>query len=120
MACRRSRFAALLLAVPLIVGCADGPEDTRGPNDGDCNARIGWDGAVYRSHNQLNQAAPRGARLGMGDVLDCYGTSVATVEVFAVDGVDSALAIKVIGEWRAVYVAEGTSKASWPEPLRTP
>ena len=117
---QRMRVAALLLAVPLIVGCADDPEDTRGPNDGHCNARIGWDGVTYRLHNQVNQAAPRGLRLGMGEVLDCDGSSVATVEVFAVEGVDSPLAIKVIGEWRAVYVAEGVSRASWPVPLRIP
>lgn len=56
-----------------------------------------------KPHNGLNQAAPRGERLGSGDVLDCDESSVATVEVFALDGVDSALATRTAtGEWQGV------------------
>ena len=75
-------------------------------------------GVVYRPHNELNVAAPRGVRLGRGDVLDCDGSSVATVEVFAVDGMNSAMAIKVVGEWRGVHVDEGAPKSSWPDVLK--
>jgi hypothetical protein len=111
----RVQFVALLLFAPLIVGCAG---DSLRSSDVDCGGRIGWEGVVYRPHNELNQAAPRGERLGSGDVLDCDGSKVATVDVFAVDGVDLTLAIKVRGEWRGVYVAEGAPKSSWPDVLK--
>ena len=111
------RLAALLLVVPLLAGCDD---DSLGQtNDGDCAGRIGWDGVVYRPHSELNQAAPRGPRLGSGEVLDCDGSSVESVEVFAIAGVESSLAIKVVGEWRGVYVAEDGPKSSWPRVLKT-
>ena len=115
---RRRSAALLLLLAPLIVACAgDG-----GGTEGDCNGRIGWSGAVYRPHNELNQAAPRGEMLGSGNVLDCDGSRLGTVvNVFAVDGVDTSVAIKVAeSEWRGVYVAEGTPKSSWPDVLRGP
>ena len=102
------RAVALLLVAPLLVGCMDGPAG----NEGDCNARVGWDGVVYRPHNELNQAAPSGEKLGSGDVLDCDESSVATVEVFTVDGVDVDLAIRVGNKaWRGVYVAEGVPQS---------
>jgi hypothetical protein len=110
-------FVGLLLVAPLVVGCGDDP---LGPLKGECGGRIGLDGVVYRPHNELNEAAPRGKRLGSGDVVDCDGSRVDTVEVFAVKGVDSSLAIKVPnGEWRAVYVAEGVPVSSWPDVLKT-
>jgi len=112
----RVHFVGLLLVTPLIAGCADAPAGS----EGDCNARIGWDGVVYRQHNELTPEAPRGERLGSGDVLDCDGSSVATVQVFAVDGVDSSVAITTTGEWPGVYVAEGASKSSWPDALKGP
>lgn len=114
------RFAVLLLAALPIVGCADDPPYDPPSSDGDCNARIEWDGVAYRPHNELNQAAPRGDRLGTGDVLDCDGTSLETVSLFALDGVDASLAIGIgRGEWRGVYVAEGVPEKSWPEVLKS-
>lgn len=111
-----ARFRGLLLIVPLVAGCADGQR----ADEGDCTARIGWEGVVYRSHSELDPAAPRGERLGSGDVLDCDGSSVATVRLFGVDGVDSSLAIRTTGEWPGVYAAEGTPRSSWPDVLEGP
>lgn len=107
---------ALLVVAPLFVGCAD---DLAG-SEGDCNARIEWDGVVYRPHNALNQAAPRGERLGSGEVLDCDRSGVATVVVFAVEGVDAAVAIRIGDKlWRGVYVAEKLPRSSWPQVLES-
>jgi hypothetical protein len=117
MARNRLRLVALLLFAPVIAGCAgEGSNSGPGSHDGDCNARIEWDGTVYRQHNAVDQRAPRGEQLGSGDVLDCDAI-VAAVEVYAVDGVDPTLAIKVIGEWRGVYVAEDARRSSWPDVL---
>ncbi|HWM02921.1 MAG TPA: hypothetical protein VNP92_11375 [Actinophytocola sp.] len=54
---------------------------------------------------------PRGN--GSGDKM-ADGSKVESVEVFAVDGVDSSLAMNVFGEWRAIHVAETSPKSSWP------
>lgn len=106
--------AGLLLAVSPITACADAPPGT----EGDCSAKIGWNDDVYRSHNELNPDAPRGKRLGEGDVLDCDEQSVDTVEVFAVEGVDPSIAIITAGDWPGIYVVEGTPNSSWPDVLR--
>lgn len=112
----RGGLAALMLVVPLAAGCTG---DGAG-NEGDCSARIGWDGTVYRAHNELNPSAPSGDELGTADVLGCDKESVATVEVLAVSGVEAAVAITVDeGTWQGVYVAEGSSPSSWPEVLRS-
>jgi hypothetical protein len=111
---RRLHLAILLLVAPLIVGCTEDPAS----NDGDCNARISWDGIVYEPHSELRPVGQREQRLGSGDVLDCDGSSVGTVEVFAVDRVDSTLAISVTGEWRGTYVNEDAPKSSWPPVLK--
>lgn len=108
--------AGLLLVMSPTSACSDVPSGT----EGDCSAKIGWGGEVYRSHNELNPDAPRGEPLGTGDVLDCEGASIDTVEVFAVDGADSALAIIATGDWPGVYVLEGAPTSSWPEALKTP
>ena len=116
--CRRSALALLVLVLPLIAGCnSDAAETGEG-----CNARIGFDEVVYRPHNALNQAAPRGEPLGSGAVLDCNGEanpSLGKVKVFAIKGVDPSLAVRTgDGEWRGVYVAEGTPESSWPPALQ--
>ena len=112
------RRLALVIVAPLIVGCASDPART----EGGCNARVAWDKVVFRPHNELNQAAPRGEPLGTGDVLDCDGKfnpSLGTVKVFAIDGVDPSLAIRTGNdEWQGVYVAEGVPQSSWPPVLR--
>lgn len=110
----RVQVAGLILVTPLVTGCNDSPSGS----EGDCNARIGWAGAIYRGHNELDPEAPRGERLGSADVLDCDESSVATVQVFAVRGVDSSLAVIAAGDWAGVYVAEGAPPSSWPDVLK--
>ena len=96
MARVRPWFAALLLVSPWVSGCATEPQDAHG----DCNARIRWDGTVFRPHNEVRSTMPRGERLGSGDVLD------------------SSVAVTTVGDWRGVYVAEGVDESSWPDVLR--
>lgn len=91
---------------------------------GDCGARIQFEGRMFTSHGDVNQAAPIGTMLGTGDIVDCGGLddapTVDTVPVYAVDGVDTELAVATTGsEWRGVYVLEGTSRSSWPAPLKS-
>ena len=110
-------LALVVLVLPLIAGC----NGAAGTGEG-CNARIGYDDVVYRPHNALNQAAPRGEPLGSGDVLDCdrdKNPNLGTVKVFAIKGVDPSVAVRTgNGEWRGVYVAEGTPQSSWPSVLK--
>lgn len=111
---KRVRIVRLLLIAPLTAACAADPDQL----EGECNARIGWEGVVYTPHNMLNDAAPTGERLGRGNALYCDGSTViTTVEVFAIDGVDPSVAIAAKNEWRSVYVAEGTPRSSWPEAI---
>ncbi len=80
------------------------------------------DGAVFRSHNELNQAAPVGKALGSGEVISCGKVATAEavdkVTVYEVVGVDGQTAVAVKGrEWSGVYVAEGIPRSEWPAPL---
>jgi uncharacterized protein DUF6281 len=91
--------------------------------EGDCGARIRFEGQLFATHGDLNQGAPVGSMLGTGDIVDCGGLddapAVDTVPVYAVDGVDSEIAVATNdGEWRGIYVSEGTPPSSWPAPLR--
>ena len=109
-------WIALLLVAPLLFGCSGRP------SDGDCSGRVRYQGTLYRSHNELNQAAPLARPLGGGDIVGCGdlgADAVDRVEVRAVGGVDPGIAV-AIGDkkWRGVYVAVGVQKASWPEVLR--
>ena len=88
---------------------------------GDCTVRIGFQDGVYRVHDALNQAAPSGSLLGNGDLLDCDGKSIGQTQVYAVKGVDSAMALVVRSKPASgLYVAEGLTPSSWPEQLRNP
>ena len=98
---RRYRLAAVVLAIPLIASC-----DLQYGNEGDCNARIGYDERIYRSNNAVNEAAPRGDLLGSGDVLDCDGEPFLAVKVFSIKGVSPSVAIRTVGEYPGVYVAQ--------------
>jgi len=93
-----------------------------GPSDGDCSGRVRYQGTLYRSHNELNQAAPLAEPLGGGDIVGCGGLgadAVDRVKVRAVRGVDPGIAVAIGGKkWRGVYVAVGVQKTSWPEVLR--
>lgn len=44
-----------LAALPLLGACASGVSG----NDGDCNARIRYEGVIYQPHNALNETARR-------------------------------------------------------------
>jgi hypothetical protein len=74
---------------------------------------------IYRPHNGLNQATPRGRELGAGDVVDCgEGASAPKVDevtVFSVKGVASSIAVMAEqGEWQGIYVAEDVPRSDWP------
>jgi hypothetical protein len=106
--------AAWLLPVGLLGGCNS---DGLGAG-GDCSIRIGFQGTVYRSHNELNQAAPAGRPLGNGDLLDCDGGTIGHERVLAVKGVDPKVAVVVKARGHGIYVAEGVPRSAWPAPLR--
>lgn len=112
---RLATTTALLLTAAL-AGCAPADQGA----SGDCSTRIGFQRIVYRSHNALNQAAPPGRSLGNGDLLDCDGSTVGQEKVFAVKGVDPAIAVLVKAKGHGIYVAEGVSRSTWPAPLRQP
>jgi hypothetical protein len=105
---------AWLLLVGLLAGC----NPDRLDSGGDCSIRIGFQGTVYRSHNELNQAAPPGEPLGKGDLLDCDGGTIGHESVLAVKGVDPKVAVLVRARGHGIYVAEGVPRAAWPAPLR--
>ena len=105
---------------PVALLCATGVISACSPGEGDCNARIGFDGNVYRPHNALNQEAAPGESLGNGDVLDCDGSTVGHAKVFAVRGVDATMAVLVKEQGGGIYVAEGVPRSAWPAPLRQP
>jgi hypothetical protein len=115
---RRLTWVVLLLSLQFVIGCSANPQQA---NEGDCSARIRYDGTIYWSPNLLNQAAPIGKLVGNGDIIGCGGisaTAVATVKVHAVEGVDPGIAVMTDdADWHGVYVAEGVPRSSWPSPL---
>jgi hypothetical protein len=60
--------------------------------------------------------------LGIGDVVGCgwrTASPVDRVKVYAVEGVDTSFAVMTPDvDWRAVYVAKGVGRSSWPPVLR--
>ena len=120
--------AAGLLLVLSLAGCTGPtsqplPRPTAAPSEqGDCNGSIRFRGHNYRGHNLLNQQAPRGTLLGVGDVVGCgwrTASPVDRVKVYAVSGVDPSLAVKILGvDWQAVYVARGVGQSAWPQVLK--
>jgi hypothetical protein len=41
------------------------------------------------------------------------------VKVYAVSGVDTSTAVKILGvDWQAVYIADGVGRSSWPQVLK--
>jgi uncharacterized protein DUF6281 len=93
-----------------------------GSGDGDCSGSIRFHGHRYRLHNALNQQAPRGRLLGVGDVVGCgwrTATPVDRVKVYAVAGVDTSMAVMTPDvNWHAVFIAQGVERSSWPEVLK--
>jgi Family of unknown function (DUF6281) len=114
------RLAVMLVAAMALLNACDTAPSAL---DGDCSARIRYQGVIYRPHNALNQAAPRGSELGTGDVVDCgEGASAPKVDevtVFSVKGVASSIAVMAKqGEWQGIYVAEDVPRSDWPGVLR--
>ena len=109
----------LLVVVSMVLsGCS-----MEGGNEGDCSARVRYEGALYRGHNLLPKKAPLGVPVGEGDVVGCGGIdaeAVARVDVRPIKGVDPKVAIGTRGEWRGIYIREdlATPPSSWPQPLR--
>ena len=98
-------------AVFALTACGSGDS----ANDGDCNARIEYQGSTYRTHNLVKASAEaEEASLGRGDVIGCDGDAVDRVSVYRVVGVEPDVAIAVTGpEWRGTYVLEGTGPSDW-------
>ena len=123
----RAAAAGLLLVVSL-AGCTGPasqplPRPTAAPSgEGDCAGSIRFRGHHYRAHNALNHQAPRGRLLGVGDVVGCgwrTASPVDRVKVYAVSGVDTSTAVMILGvDWRAVYIADGVGRSSWPQVLK--
>jgi hypothetical protein len=112
-----SRIVLVGLVLMLLSAC--------GAQTGDCNARIRYEGVVYRPHNALDQSLPQGAELGAGDVVDCGNGAdapkVDDVTVYAVKGVSTSIAVGTgAGDWSGIYVAENLPPADWPASLRKP
>jgi hypothetical protein len=109
---------AALAVLPVLGACAPGVS-----TDADCNARIRYEGVLYRPHNALNESAPQGAELGTGDVVGCgeaaSAPKVDEVTVYAVRDVPHSVAIKTRGGgWDGIFVAEGVPRSEWPTVLR--
>ncbi|HYJ67308.1 MAG TPA: DUF6281 family protein [Nocardioidaceae bacterium] len=121
---KRARLGvAALLAMPVLGGCID-IDNLKSDADDDCFVRIRYEGVLYRSNGDLNEAAPKGGELGTGDVVDCgdvdSAPKVGEVAVLSVKGVPTSVAVIVgSGEWRGIYVAEGVAQAEWPRVLHT-
>ena len=114
------RVAVLLVAAMALLNACDTDPSAI---DGDCIARIRYEGVIYRPHDGLNPAAPRGSELGTGDVVDCgEGASAPKVDdvtVFSVKGVASSIAVMAEqGQWQGIYVAEDVPRSDWPRVLR--
>ena len=91
----------------------------------DCNARIRYEGVLYRPDNALNQAAPSGTSIGDGEVVDCgqvdTAPAVDEATVSSVKGVETSVAVVVVrGQWKGIYVAEDVPRSEWPRILSAP
>ncbi|MFP8962470.1 hypothetical protein ACLIYP_18225 [Streptomyces nanhaiensis] len=106
------------MAVLVLAGCASG-----GGDEGDCTARIRFEGSLYRSHSAMPDRAPLGSSAGRGEVVGCGGLdapAVDRVEVHRIEGVAPEVAVGTRGDWPGLYIREdlASERSSWPEPLR--
>lgn len=96
-------------------GCGD----TDSGNEGDCVARIEYQGATYRPHNSVKKSAPTSEELGQGDVVGCDGEPVDQVAVHRIRGVEQGTGVAVVDStWQGLYVLEGSTPEDWPS-IRT-
>ena len=115
---RRPMRALLALAVVALGGCAQD-----GANEGDCNAKVRFQGSMYRVHSDMRDHAPLGASVGQGEVVGCGGSeapAIDEVEVRRIKGVSLAVAVATSDEeWRGLFIREdlATEPSSWPEVL---
>ena len=123
MAGRRSvehvRRVAIALAGAGVVIALTACGSSDSASDGDCSARIEYQGSTYRTHNLVRASAEaEETSLGRGEVVGCDGDAVDQVSVHRVVGVEPDVAIAVTGsKWRGTYVLEGTGPGDW-EPIR--
>jgi hypothetical protein len=108
----------LVVAILALTGCA-----SDAGNEGDCSARVRFDGHLYRPHSAMPDQAPLGSSVGRGDVVGCGGAdapAVDRVEILGIKGVEPEVAVATRGDWPGLYIREdlATDQASWPEPLR--
>ena len=114
----RRKAALVVLAAGLMSGCAsdDGTE-------GDCSARVRYEGALYRSHNLLPERAATDAVVGEGDIVGCGGLDAAavdSVDVRRLTGVSPEVAVGLRGEWQGIFIREDLASevSAWPAPIR--
>jgi len=115
-------LCAIGLTVLCTTGCSSAPAESRAPI-GDCVARIGYAGTIYRPNSDLRHFAPAGRALGRGTELDCDGSALdRRVRVHAIRGIAPSTAIVVTGAsgMRGIYIDEQLSRPEWPSALRRP
>jgi hypothetical protein len=108
----------LVLAVVALAGCT-----SEAGTEGDCSARVWFEGTMYRSSNAMPDQAPLRAAVGRGKVVGCGGLdapAVSRVEVRRISGVDPEIAAGARGDWRGLYIREdlASEQSTWPKPLQ--
>ena len=115
---RTAMRAMLALAVVALGGCA--PD---GANEGDCNAKVRFQGSIYRVHSDMRDHAPLGRSVGQGEVVGCGGLeapAIDEVEVRRIKGVSPAVALATSDQdWGGLFIREdlASEPSSWPEEL---
>ena len=87
----RAMRTPLAFAVVALGGCAQD-----GANEGDCNAKIRFQGSIYRVHSDMRDHAPLGRSVGQGEVVGCGGLeapAIDEVQVRRIKGVSPAVAL---------------------------
>jgi hypothetical protein len=108
----------LVMAMLAVASCS-----SNGGNEGDCSARVRFEGSLYRPHDAMPDQVALGPSVGRGEVVGCGGLdapAVARVEVRRIEGVDPEIAIGTRGDWRGLYIRDdlASQQSSWPEPIR--
>ena len=115
---RRAMRAPLAFAVVALGGCAQD-----GANEGDCNAKVRFQGSIYRVHSDMRDHALLGRSVGQGEVVGCGGLeapAIDEVQVRRIKGVSPTVALATDDEdWRGLFIREdlASEPSSWPEEL---